>query len=208
MPPIINFKICDNSADCNGITKCPFGVFGWDDKKKTITVDIGRCADCGACADFCTVNAIRYAKDQEEYEKIKREIDEDTRTVADLFVDRYGATPLDDKYLFELSPEKVKNRIESNRPVIVEFNDYDTVECLLKSIPIVEISREFHPDATYSRFFVKPQDFKTYGVAKTPCLKFYHHGKLLGELPYFHKGDQDEYMEKIRRFGAKIPKKT
>ena len=205
MPTTINFKICDNSADCNGITMCPAGVFAWDDEKKTITLDSSKCIECGACANFCTVNAIRYAKSQEELEKIQKEIDSDPRTISELFVERYGAAPIDDTYTFELSAEKVKNRINSNRPVIIEFNRWETVNCLLKSVPIADIQKQFNANATYSKFFVEDKDMPKFDIKETPVLKFYYKNELLGQIDgYFERDDRFEHMDKIRKFGKKV----
>jgi len=171
MPPIRNHKICDNSADCSGIANCANGVFFWDDKEGTIKLDTTKCVECGECESFCTVNAIRYAKCVDTLATLQKEIDNDPRTITDLLVDRYGSATIVDTYTFELSKEKVENRIKSNRPVIIEFNSNDTIECLLNSIPISFITEQFHKDATYSKFFLDEGDFKTYGVTTTPCLR-------------------------------------
>lgn len=205
MPPIINFKICDNSADCTGIAKCPCGVFSWDESEKHIKLDESKCVECGACADFCTIDALRYANDAEELARFKKEIDEDTRNVAELFVERYGSAPIDDTNLFELSETKVANRIKSNRPVIVEFNQASTIECLLKSVPVADIMAVFNNEATFSRFIVTEADFEKYGITKTPCLRFYYNDELLGSIDgYFEKDNAKLFFDKISAFGAKI----
>jgi len=205
MPPIINFKICDNSADCNGIVECPTGVFGWDDVVKTITIDKEKCIECGACANFCSVEAIRYAKDEEELAKIQKEIDDDPRTVADLFIERYGCAPITDTHSFKADPETVRKRSTSGRPVIVEFNAEETIECLLRSVPIADIQAEFHKDAIYSKFIVDKSDFALFGITKTPCLRFYNKGELLGSIDgFFDKDEKYEQFEKIAEFGRKV----
>jgi len=104
---------------------------------------------------MCTVNAIRYAKCADELKDIQAEIDADPRTIADLFVDRYGADTVVDTYTFEYTPEKLQNRIESNRPAILEINRPETIQCLLGSIPISHIQDQFHPEATYSKFITE-----------------------------------------------------
>jgi len=205
MPPLINFKICDNSADCNGIPTCPTGVFYFDEIEKTLKTDLSKCIECAACADCCSVNAIRYAKDEEEFAQIQKEIDEDPRKISDLFCDRYGSDTVIDTYTFELSPEKLANRINSNRPVIIEFNTPSTIECLLKSIPIQFIQDQFHKDATYSKFFVDENDFAKYEITKTPCLRFYNKGKLLGSVDGFYENDDKfDLFEIINSINKKI----
>lgn len=85
--------------DCSGIEVCPTGAFYWDEENETIAVDQGECVDCGKCEDSCPVGAIRVARTEEEYQKIKKEIEEDPRKVSDLFVDRYGAEPVHTAFL-------------------------------------------------------------------------------------------------------------
>jgi len=181
------------------------GVFFWDNNEKTIKTDLSKCTECGDCESFCTVNAIRYAKDKKQLKKIQKEIDKDTRTIADLFVDRYGSDTVVDVYTFKLGKEKVQNRINSNRPVIIEFNSPDTIECLLKSIPISFIQEQFHKDATYSKFFIDAKDFADYGITNTPCLRFYNNGELLGSVDrYFENDEKFELFRLVRELGKKI----
>ena len=88
MAVLINFKICDNAKECNGIAVCPSGALSWDEKKKTIFIDNSKCTSCGKCEKACMVNAIKVAKTKKEYDKFKKEIDGDDRTTSDLLVDR------------------------------------------------------------------------------------------------------------------------
>ena len=97
MPVIINFKVCDNSEACSALDICPTGAFSWNKEKKTLEIDDKKCINCGLCAtskDSCQVGASRFAKTNEELEKIKKEIEDDPRTIADLMADRYGGQPI------------------------------------------------------------------------------------------------------------------
>jgi NAD-dependent dihydropyrimidine dehydrogenase PreA subunit len=205
MPPIINFKICDNSEDCNAIHMCKSGVFGWDRKRKTITLNYKKCKECGVCVNYCEVNAIRYCASKEECKKIEAEIEKDPRTITELFIDRYGAMPIDDAYVYELTPERLKQRINIQRPIIVEFNRRETIHCLFKSVPIADIQEQFHPDATYAKFFIKTDEMPKYKVTKTPCLRFYYGNELLGQIDeYFEKDFKYTYLDQVYKLGRKI----
>ena len=87
MPVLINWKICDNAKECNGIAVCPTGALFWDEKKKSIGIDNSKCVNCGKCEESCKVEAIHVAKNEEEYKKIKEQIDADPRKRSDLFID-------------------------------------------------------------------------------------------------------------------------
>ena len=36
MAVLINFKICDNAKECNGIEVCPTGALSWDKKNQNL----------------------------------------------------------------------------------------------------------------------------------------------------------------------------
>ena len=77
MSVIINFKVCDNAEACNGIKVCPVGAFQWNAEKKTLEIDEDKCINCGKCAtstESCEVGAIRFAKDEEGLQKIKKKL--------------------------------------------------------------------------------------------------------------------------------------
>ena len=127
MPVLINFKICDNSKDCSGIEACSVGAFYWDEKNKTIAIDNSKCINCGKCESACPVGAIRVAETDEEFEKIKKEIEEDPRKVSDLFVDRYGAEPVDPAFLITENKFEIQI-IESTQLAVVELFNDDSIE--------------------------------------------------------------------------------
>lgn len=120
MPVLINFKICDNAKECNGIEVCSTGALSWDEKKKTIIIDNSKCISCGKCEEACMVDAIRVAKDEKEYKRIKKEIDQDPRKVSDLFIDRYGGTPIHPAFLIPENKFKVEV-FEASKPTAAEL---------------------------------------------------------------------------------------
>lgn len=206
MSILLNFKICDNCADCSGVAVCPVHAITWNEDKKTIEIDNTKCISCGLCEKSCTIKAIKLAKTKAEYDKIKKEIDDDPRTVRDLFIERYGAMKIADINCFDIS--RLEARINSNRPVIIELNMEETVNCLLNSVPISDIQKQFDENATYSKFYVTKDELQKYNLKETPVLRFYNNGKLLGEIVgYFSINDKWDYYPKIREFAKLIDKK-
>jgi ferredoxin len=203
MGVLINFKICDNSADCGGISACPSGAFYFCEIDRTIKIDNDKCVGCGACEQSCPVGAIRFARDMAEHDRIKGEIDADERTTEDLFAERYASQPLDDAFV--ITPDRVAKRIKSAKPTVIEVNQYATIECLLKSVRATDICGAFHRDAMYAKCYVEKGDFEKLGITSTPILRFYYKGKTVGEIDqYFTKDQQDKYLDIIRGFGRKL----
>jgi NAD-dependent dihydropyrimidine dehydrogenase PreA subunit len=203
MSVLINFKICDNSKDCNGIAVCPIKAFYWDEKKKTIAVDETKCISCGKCEESCPVDAIRVARNEKEFKKIKKEIDEDPRKVSDLFVDRYGATSVSPAFL--ISPDKFEIQIlESTKPAVVEFFKNSSIKCLLNSIPIKEL---VNIDVKYRKIDLSNDDslLKIYKIKELPSLLFFKNGKLIGKIEgYYKTGSEKELKKRVDEIIKKI----
>jgi NAD-dependent dihydropyrimidine dehydrogenase PreA subunit len=196
MAVLINFKICDNSKECEGIKACPTGAFAWDEENKTIVVHEDLCVNCGKC-ECCTVNAIKVTHSDEEYEKAKKEIDEDTRTINDLLVDRYGAQVIQE--IFVINGEDINNILQSHRPIMLELYEEDNTECLLKSIPIKDLLLEFDKTATYRKVgIITNKLLDKYKIKELPALVFIKDQKVLGTIEgYYTDENSRELIEKI-----------
>ena len=204
MAVLINFKICDNSKDCSGITVCPVGAFYWDEKRKTIAVDNQKCISCGKCEKACPVGVIRVARTEEEYKKIKKEIDEDARKVSDLFVDRYGAEPLDPAFFVPKTKFSVQI-LEATQVAVVEFFSSDSIKCLLYSIPIKELFGDYN--VKYRKIKVKEDDLllKKYKVTELPSMLFFKDGYLKGKIEGYYDHQQKKLLaQRIRKIMDKI----
>ncbi|MEM5778084.1 MAG: 4Fe-4S dicluster domain-containing protein [Candidatus Aenigmatarchaeota archaeon] len=203
MAVLINFKICDNAKECNGIAVCPTHTLYWDEKRKSIGIDNSKCISCGKCEKACMVGAIRVAKNEDEYKKIKREIDEDPRKVSDLFVDRYGAQTIQPAFLIPDGRFDIEV-LESNKLTTVEFFNKDSINCLLYSIPIKELFENV--DIKYRRLEVKDESLlKKYKVKSLPSLLFFNKGKLIGKIEgYYRIERKNELKEKINKIIKKV----
>lgn len=201
MAVLVNFKICDNDKACSGMSACPNGVFKWDDKNNTLVIDNDRCTSCGLCEKACMVSAIRVAKTKEEYEKIKKEFDEDPRTINDLLVDRYGATPIDEAMIAKEEELKLK-LLDAKRPLVIELCNEDSIMCLLKSIPMKKIANIFDKDTRYRKIEISSDKIlKEYDIKELPSLLFFRDGKLIGKIEgYIDEDHKEELINRIQEF--------
>jgi len=198
MAVLINFKICDNDKACSGMEVCPAGVFSWNEEKQSLEIDNSKCINCGACEKACMVNAIRVAKSEEEYQKIKKEIDEDPRTINDLLVERYGGKIID------LAMEGTANDIDlkvsgTDKPLIVELFNEESIMCLLKSITVKEIADCFDKETRYRKIDVtNTQLLEKYNVKELPTLLFFKDKNYLGKVEGYYSIEQkDDLLKKI-----------
>lgn len=192
MPVLVNFKVCDNAKECGGVAICPTGAITFDEEKETLVIDNSKCISCGQCENECPIGAIRVAKDENEYKKIKEEIENDPRKTKDLFVDRYGAAPLSE--FFMLEAEKIEQKIDTNKIVLVELYNDDSIQCLLKSIPIKELVKDLPDTTTFYKIESKEDIEEKYEVKELPTLLVFNKGKLSGKIEGYYT---DESKNKI-----------
>ena len=202
MAVLINFKICDNAEECDGIRVCPTGAIFWDEKKKSIGIDNSKCISCGKCEKACEVGAIRVAKTPEEYKRIKEEIDKDPRKISDLFIDRYGAQPIEPAFRIKYGFEQ--EVLKSVKLVAVELYSDDSIHCLLHSIPVKELFKDI--DLKYRKVRATDELIKEFKIKTLPALLFLKNWKLIGKIEgYFSISQKEELKEKI---GAIIKKQA
>lgn len=194
MAVLVNFKICDNAKECGGIAVCPTGALSYDDEKESIIIDNDKCISCGSCENECPIGAIMVARNDEEYEIIKEKIDNDNRTTKDLFVDRYGATPLSEFFIIEF--KDIENKVRSEGVTLIELYKDDSIQCLLKSIPIKELSEIFPKEILFYKAEVTENDINKYDIKELPSLLIFKNGNLLGKIEGYYDIDEKEEMIK------------
>lgn len=196
MAILINFKICDNAPECLAPPVCPTGAIIWNEEKKTLEIDNSKCTSCGLCIPTCPMEAIFLAKTDAEYNQIKKEIDEDKRTRKDLFVDRYGAMPLMEAFM--ATEDMIKDKVERKELTFVEIYDAENVECLLKSIPLKEITEDMPKDTRYYKVNFTDNLLKEYDIKELPSLLMFKDGKLIGKVEgYYPVEEKEVFMNKI-----------
>ena len=200
MPVVINFKVCDNAKVCNAINVCPTGAFRWNKEKKTLEINEELCINCGLCAtseDSCQVGAIKFAKTEEDLEKIKKEIEEDPRTIADLMVDRYGSQPIN--MPFCCKEDELESVLTTSKICFIEVLKEDLEECLIKSIPIKEIINNTTNNCLYRKVELESDNIiKKFDIKELPALLIFKDNNLLGKVEGYYPIEQKEdFINKI-----------
>ncbi len=197
MAVLINFKICDNDKACGGVAVCPTGAIYYDEEKETLAIDNEKCISCGMCEKECPIGAIKVAKDEKEYEILKKQIEEDPRRTKDLFVDRYGATPLSE--FFMLDSEDVANKVNSKNIVLLEFYNDDSIQCLLKSIPIKELLKDFPDSTQFYKVEITEALTNEYQIKELPALVAFENGRMIGKIEgYVDEDNKEKLMNEIQ----------
>ena len=195
MAVLINFKMCDNAKECGGIEVCPTGALSWDEENETIKIDNDKCIACGACESNCPIGAISVAQTEEEYLQKQKEIDDDPRTTKDLFVDRYGAVPLSEFFMIE---ENEVDKKLGDGITLVECYEEATIQCLLKSIPIKDLTSNMPSDTLFYKVEAKDELKGKYNMTDFPTLLIFKNKNYLGKIEgYYSLEEKEEFINKI-----------
>jgi len=195
MPPIINFKTCDNSPECSGISSCPTGALAWDKEKKTIVIIPEKCTGCLLCVNACPVKAIKFANTSEDEARIKEEFDEEGALVGELFIDRYGAMPIGPSAGYR-EVDIDTQKLSCGNIAVVELFDADDLECLRASVPIKNILGK---DIVYSK--VRSDGSRAlsnkFGISQLPALLFFKGGILMGKIEGYYDTDKESVLKAL-----------
>jgi ferredoxin len=197
MKALTNFKICDNAPECGGISVCPNKAMYYDEEKRTIIVDADKCTCCGLCEKECPIGAIMVPKSAEQCQEYQKKIEDDPRTIKHLFVDRYEAVALSE--YFKITSKQLDERINCKGLTLIEVFSSETAECLLKSIPIKDITDSIEEAVTFYKIDVAEDELTKYDIKELPSLLFFRDGNFLGKIEGYYDIDQKaEFEEKIK----------
>lgn len=189
MGVLVNYKICDNAAECSGIEFCPTGALFWDQEKEQIGVNNDLCISCHECENACPVGAIRVANDEINFAIIENDIKNDRRTREDLFVERYGAMPIDEEMV--VNDDTIDRLVQQNQYVFIEQFQEGGIQCLLHSIPVELIVNKY--GCIYRKQLIPDECDGSF-----PRLLIYSNAILVGEIRgYFEESSKEDFFEKI-----------
>lgn len=192
----INYNICDNSPECSGMSVCPTGTIFWDKEtdnprgtKGTLCVNNENCISCGLCvgAEGCPIGAINLIDHDTEMASLET----DPNQVKALFVERYGAEPVDENVCID----NIDDVLESNEAITIieEFTD-DSIQCLLHSIPIDSIISHImkinnNSDIVYYKRFMEDTP-----EAVFPRLKIYKGKNMISQIEGYYSDVQENQL--------------
>jgi len=180
-----------------GVVVCPTESMYFDEEKKTIIVDEEKCINCGLCENECPIGAIMVPKSNDEYILFEKYIEEDPRTIEDLFVDRFGAATVSE--FFTIDKKQFYNKINNDKLTMIELYDSEIAECLLKSIPIKDISKEINEETFFYKIDKEMELVERYNIQELPVLMFFKNNELLGKIEGYHSIDQfDDLKNKLK----------
>lgn len=204
----INFNICDNSSECSGIAVCDTGALFWNENginhlgdKGILSVDNSRCVSCGKCVgeDGCPVGAIVYAPTEKELEALTESLHIDKEQIQRLFVERYGAEPVDETICISASKLDSVVMRQSGITIVEYYADW-SIQCLLNSIPIDSIMRRIEMlcgerNISYYKVDVTEATDKKQVL---PALHIYRDGEIIATLEgYYAQQRAEEFLVKI-----------
>ena len=191
MAVLLNRKICDNASECSGIEVCPTGAIFWNPEENMISINNELCVSCRECVSACPVGAFAVADNESEYNDIMSEFEADTRSSDVLFVERYGAMPIDEEAVVDEDNLHSKlDEIISGIVLVEKFKD-NSIECLLHSIPIETLTKKFN--ANFIKCYVEDDKVGTY-----PQLLIFINGKHIGTVEgYYEDKSENALVNKI-----------
>lgn len=206
----INFNICDNSSECSGIAVCDTGAIYWDEngtnilgEKGVLSVDNRKCIACEKCVgeNGCPVGAIIFAPTDRELDTLTATLNIDEDQIRNLFVDRYGAEPVDEAICISAYGLEEAVAQKSGITVAECFADW-SIQCLLSSIPVESIIKrvEMLCGIKDIRFYKVNISEEADESQTLPALHIYRDGKLVAKVEgYYTQQCENELMDLLEK---------
>ena len=71
---------------------------------------------------------------------------------------------------FMIDENEINSKISNNNLVLIELYNDDSIECLLKSIPIKELTKDMSKDTLFYKVSVTEKIMKEYNIKDLPAL--------------------------------------
>lgn len=207
MPIKINYNICDNAAECSGIAVCPTGALYWGDtvknllgEKGMLCADNSKCISCGKCVgdEGCPIGAIFFARTDAELNEITAGYETDMDQVERLFVERYGAAPIDESLC--IGEEELQHILSGNEGIVLleEYSD-SSIQCLLSSIPVETIINQVQAITSVSdiRFYRLDLSDDVLDNKSLPALKIYKKADMIGQIEGYYTIEQFDELQAL-----------
>lgn len=193
MAVLLNRSICDNDFECFGIEVCPTGALFWNSDENQIGLDNNLCISCKECVSACPIGAFVVADNEYDYNNYLSNFNSNTEPATGLFVERYGAAPIDEESVIDEKTLVTKLQEMGNSTVLVEKFKEESIQCLLLSIPVEQLTKK--TGAKFIKCYVEADKNGIY-----PQLLVFKNMVLIGTIEgYFDNNDADILIEKLRQ---------
>lgn len=99
-----------------------------------------------------------------------------------------------------IEPNDIEEKIKSNKIVLIELYNDDSIQCLLKSIPIKELIKDLPDTTMFYKVECDDNIQEKYGIKELPSLLLFKEGDLLGKVEgYYTSDEKSKLLDKIRK---------
>ena len=98
-----------------------------------------------------------------------------------------------------LDSEDVANKVNSKNIVLIEFYNDDSIQCLLKSIPIKELLKDFPDSTQFYKVEITEALTNEYQIKELPALVAFENGRMIGKIEgYIDEDNKEKLMNEIQ----------
>ena len=90
--------------------------------------------------------------------------------------------------------------INKKKLVLIEVYNDDSIQCLLKSIPIKETTNQIKESLFYYKVKLFDNLVKKFGIKELPCLLIFRNNKLLGKIDGYYGAElKGKFVKEIKK---------